>query len=151
MYKQVPLNPIQSQREGGFIFINGNTSSFSASTTPTGKLYFCSQALAVMVKTMEMYKWVPLNPIQSQREGGFIFRNGNTCSFSASTTPTCKFYFCSQTLAVVVTIMGMYKWIPLNPMQLQRGDRQIGNGNTYSFLLAPLQQANFTFVHKHWM
>ena len=95
---------------------------------------------------MGMYKWAPLNPIQSQR--GALFLEINTCSFSASTTPTCKFYFCSQTLALVVKTMGMYKWIPLNPLQSQRGGRQIRNRNTYSFLLAPHPQANFTFVQN---
>ena len=47
----------------GFIFRNRNTFELSASTTPTHKVYFCSQTLAVMVKTMGMYKWAPLNPI----------------------------------------------------------------------------------------
>ena len=120
MCKWVPLNPIQSQRGRGLIFRNGNTSNLSASTTPTGKLYFCSQALAVMVKTMEMYKWVPLNPILSQR-GDFIFRNGNTSSFSASTTPTRKLYFCSQALPFMVKAMEMFKQAALNPIQPQGG------------------------------
>ena len=62
MYKWTLLNHI-SHKGGGFIFGNGNTFNFSASTTPTGKLYFCSQALAVMVKTMEMYKWAAINHI----------------------------------------------------------------------------------------
>ena len=69
-----------------------------------------------MVKTMEMYKWVPLNPILSQRKGGFIFRNGNTSSFSARTTSTGKLYFCSQALAVRVKTMKMYKWAAINPI-----------------------------------
>ena len=49
--------------KGGLYFRNGNTFRLSASTTLTHKLYFCSQTLAVMVKTMGMYKWAPLNPI----------------------------------------------------------------------------------------
>ena len=150
----------------GALFLSGNTSSLSANTTPTGKLYLCPQTLAVMVKTMGVYKWTALNPIKPQRgwglyfqkwkyflpfyqhhthrqtlavivkkwecinglhltllaiKGGFIFRNGNTFGLSASTTLTHKLYFCSQTLAVMVTKMRMYKWAPLNPVQSQRG------------------------------
>ena len=60
--------------EGGFASRNGNTSNLSASITPTCKFYFCSQALAVMVKTMEMCQWTGLNPIWSERErGGALF------------------------------------------------------------------------------
>ena len=86
--------------EGGFIFRNDNTSNLSASTTPTDKLYFFLLTIGCAGKN----------------NGSIIFRNGNASSLSASTTPTCKFYFCSQTLAVVVKIMGMYKWAPLNPI-----------------------------------
>ena len=153
MYKWAPLNPIQSWRGRGFIFRNGNTSNLSASTTPTGKLYFCSQALAIMVKTMEMYKWVPLNPIQSQRKGGFIFRNGNTSSFSASTTPTGKLYFCSQALAVMVKTMEMYKWAAINPIQPQGGVGPLFLEMDIlpAFLLTPHPQVYFIFVLKHWI
>ena len=72
--------------EGGFASRNGNTSNLSASITPTCKFYFCSQALAVMVKTMEMCQWAALYPI--------------------SPWP----------LAVMVKTMEMCKWAPLNPI-----------------------------------
>ena len=49
---------------GGALFLEINTCSFSANTTLTGKLYLCSQTLAVMVKTIGMYKWTARNPIK---------------------------------------------------------------------------------------
>ena len=196
MYKWAPLNPMQYQREGGFIFINGNTSNLSASTTPTCKFYFCSQALAAMVRTMEMYKQAALNPIQPQRgwelycqkwkyflplyqhhthrqtlvvivkkqecingvqltilaiKGGFIFKNRNTFGLSASTTPTHKLHFCSQTLAMMVKTIRMYKWASLNPIQSERGALFLEMEILPTFLLAPHPHINFIFVLKHWL
>ena len=63
MYKWTPLNHI-SHKGGGFIFINGNTFGLSATTTPQHKLYFCSQTLAVIVKTMVMSKWAQVNHLK---------------------------------------------------------------------------------------
>ena len=96
MYKWTPLNTMQKQREGGSISRNGNISNLSASTTPTCKFYFCSQALAVMVKTMEMCKWAALNPIQPQRGWGLYFQKWKYF------LPFYQHHTHRQTLAVIV-------------------------------------------------
>ena len=53
-------------------------------------------------------KWECLNGLNLTLLAIFIFKNGNTFGLSASTTPKHKLYFCSQTLAVMETKMGMY-------------------------------------------
>ena len=55
---------IERERGGGFIFRNGNTFILSASTTPPTQTLFCSQTLTVIVKTIVMSKWAPLNPLK---------------------------------------------------------------------------------------
>merc|ERR1711867_280658 len=60
---------IERERErerggGGFIFRNENTFILSASTTPPTQTLFCSQTLTVIIKTIVMSKWAPLNPLK---------------------------------------------------------------------------------------
>ena len=58
--------------ERGLIFRNVNTFGLSASTTPPHKLYFCSQTLTVIVKTMVMSKWAPVNPLSNRGQALFL-------------------------------------------------------------------------------
>ena len=90
MYKWVPLNPIQSYR-GELYYQKWKYFQLFCQNHIHRQTLFLFSSIGCHGKTMGMYKWAPLNPIQSQR-GGFIFRNGNTSCLSTRTTPVGKLW-----------------------------------------------------------
>ena len=91
IYKWTPLNYI-SHKEGALFLKMEILSDCLLAPHPTHKLYFCSQTLAVIIKSMVMCKQLHLT-ICSKRGGLYFLKWKYFRTVCQHHTPTHKLYF----------------------------------------------------------